>query len=132
MDELNDLAKKTFYLAFGVASHVAQEAEKNLNELGIQAQKVLNETEELIEDAIARGEAEVNGWNMSPKSQPSNNSEPSPPSPQLKRQLYRLIGGDMELADRLLTKVRQKHPNQSEDWYWEKVIYDLERDRQNY
>ena len=129
MDELNDLAKKTFYLAFGVASHVAQEAEKNLHELGSEAQKFLDETQEFIEDSIARGEAEVNGWNMSPKSQPSNSAEPSP---QLTRQLYNLICGDMELADRLLTKVRQKYPNQSEDWYWEKVIRDLERDRQNY
>ena len=129
MSQLNDLTKKAFYFACGMAYYVAEETEKNLNELGTQSQVFFDEAQEFIDDAIARGEAEVNGWNMPQNSSTSHQAEASP---ELKRQLFSLVGGNMELADRLLANVRQKYPNESENWYWEKVIYDLERDRQNY
>lgn len=122
MEELNDFAKRAFYLAVGAASQIAEEVEKNLNELGSQAQEFFQDPQGVAEDLIERGEAEVNGANI-----PRNGQ----PSARLKRQLYNLVLGDMELADRLLASAREKYPNQSEDWYWEKVIRDLERDRRN-
>ena len=52
------------------------------------------------------------------------------PAEKLQTQLFTLSQGDWQLAKRLLTQVKQNHPGFSQDWYWEKVIRDLERDRQ--
>ncbi len=40
-----------------------------------------------------------------------------------------LLHEDGDLAMRLLSQVNMKNPGKSIDWYVEKVIYDLERDR---
>jgi hypothetical protein len=45
------------------------------------------------------------------------------------RRLMLLLHDDRRAAERLLTQVRLKYPGKSETWYWEKVIFDLERDR---
>ncbi len=50
-------------------------------------------------------------------------------SPQVQGRLMRLVGHDREVVTRLVTQLKLKNPGQSEDWYWEKAIYDLERDR---
>ena len=42
--------------------------------------------------------------------------------------LVRAARGNRRLAKRLLDNARQRHPGKSEQWYVEKVIYDLERD----
>ena len=44
----------------------------------------------------------------------------------------RLLHDDRETANRLLSQAKLKHPNKSVDWYADKVIYDLERDRGSY
>lgn len=53
------------------------------------------------------------------------------PRPQrhLERKLFKLLGGNTNTANRLIQQSRLKHPDKSPDWHWEKVIYDLERDR---
>lgn len=53
------------------------------------------------------------------------------PSLQLERKLINLLNGNRSAAERLLEQTRYKHPGHSENWYWEKVIYDLERDRRH-
>lgn len=53
----------------------------------------------------------------------------SPSSQQLHSKLLRLLRGDRKAAHRLLEHVRHMHPGRSERWYYEKVIYDLQRDR---
>ena len=50
-------------------------------------------------------------------------------SRELQNQLLRSLHGDRELAIRLLSQVKTKNPGKPVDWYVEKVIYDLERDR---
>jgi hypothetical protein len=40
-----------------------------------------------------------------------------------------MVGGDQRTVERLLKNLRLKHPGESETWYWEKAIFDLERDR---
>ncbi|KAB8316441.1 hypothetical protein SD81_024895 [Tolypothrix campylonemoides VB511288] len=50
-------------------------------------------------------------------------------SPRLQQKLLRLLHNDWDAANRLLSKVKIKNPNRSVNWYVEKVIYDLERDR---
>ncbi|MEB3120685.1 MAG: hypothetical protein VKL41_05615 [Snowella sp.] len=46
-----------------------------------------------------------------------------------RKQLTAMVGGDQRTVERLLKNLRLKHPGESETWYWEKAIFDLERDR---
>ena len=46
-----------------------------------------------------------------------------------RQRLLRLTGGNRSVADRLVDRVRSQHPERSEQWWWEKAIYDIERDR---
>ncbi|MBD2256072.1 hypothetical protein [Pseudanabaena sp. FACHB-2040] len=48
-----------------------------------------------------------------------------------RRQLLRLVGGSGSTAERLLSQLRQRYPGESEQWYWEKAIYDIRRDRRS-
>ena len=50
-------------------------------------------------------------------------------NPKLQRKLLRRLHEDQRVADRLITQATFKYPGKSPDWYVEKVIYDLERDR---
>ncbi|MDM9381174.1 hypothetical protein QUB80_10710 [Chlorogloeopsis sp. ULAP01] len=52
-----------------------------------------------------------------------------PKNRQLQKQLLTLLRGDVSAAKRLLKHQRQLHPGKSDNWYLEKVIYDLQRDR---
>ncbi|MBE9174687.1 hypothetical protein IQ225_04050 [Synechocystis salina LEGE 06155] len=47
---------------------------------------------------------------------------------KLRRDLIR-IAGNAQVAERLVSNLRAKHPDRPESWYWEKAIFDLERDR---
>ncbi|MFP4219529.1 MAG: tetratricopeptide repeat protein [Phormidium sp.] len=44
-----------------------------------------------------------------------------------KERLRMLVGGHWEIAERLLEQARRYYPNQTEAWYIDKVIQDLER-----
>lgn len=50
-------------------------------------------------------------------------------NPKLQRKLLRLLHEDARVADRLITQASFRYPGKAPDWYVEKVIYDLERDR---
>lgn len=50
----------------------------------------------------------------------------------LQRKLLKVLHDDRGAADRLLIQAELKYPGKSPDWYVEKVIYDLERDRGRY
>ncbi|MBD2177038.1 tetratricopeptide repeat protein [Pseudanabaena sp. FACHB-1998] len=52
------------------------------------------------------------------------------PSLELQQRLLALVGGNMAIAQRLIDIAKQDHPNMPEVWYWQKVIFDLESDRQ--
>ncbi|WP_315789632.1 tetratricopeptide repeat protein [Fischerella sp. JS2] len=47
----------------------------------------------------------------------------------LQQRLLRLVGGYWEIAQRLIDQTKRYYPGMSEEWYMEKVIDDLERDR---
>jgi hypothetical protein len=53
-------------------------------------------------------------------------------SRRLQKKLLRLLHDDRDTANRLLSQAQRKNPNKSVDWYAEKAIYDLERDRGGY
>ncbi|WP_242051704.1 hypothetical protein [Nostoc sp. FACHB-280] len=52
-----------------------------------------------------------------------------PKNRELQHKLIQMLRGDTATAKRLLKRQRQLHQGQSDNWYLEKVIYDLERDR---
>lgn len=52
------------------------------------------------------------------------------PSLELQQRLLALVGGNMAIAQRLIDIAKQEHPNMPEVWYWQKVVFDLESDRQ--
>lgn len=56
---------------------------------------------------------------------PANN----PNTKQLQKELLTMLGGNTEVANRLVARQRQINPAQTEAWYLEKVISDLKRDR---
>jgi hypothetical protein len=47
----------------------------------------------------------------------------------LKTRLMAMVGGHHPTADRLLTQVVRDNPGRSLDWYYDRVIQDLIRDR---
>lgn len=47
----------------------------------------------------------------------------------LEARLLSLLQNDTQTAHRLVRHSRSKHPGRPENWYWEKAIADLERDR---
>ncbi|MEL7511483.1 MAG: hypothetical protein AAGM27_04930 [Cyanobacteria bacterium J06554_3] len=46
-----------------------------------------------------------------------------------RRQLLGLVGGNATVAQRLVDDVSKRNPGRTEQWCWEKAIYDIERDR---
>jgi branched-subunit amino acid permease len=48
---------------------------------------------------------------------------------ELESRLIRMLDGDRAAAERLVNEVKQNFPWMPENWYWEKAIEDLERDR---
>lgn len=49
-------------------------------------------------------------------------------SPQ-QAKLLNMLAGDRAAAQRLVSAARTRYPGHRERWYWEKALYDLERDR---
>ncbi len=49
--------------------------------------------------------------------------------PETRKRAIALAGYDKQRIERLLNGVRLKNPDRSEQWYWEKILYDMERDR---
>ncbi|MBW4475122.1 MAG: hypothetical protein KME45_32795 [Stenomitos rutilans HA7619-LM2] len=53
----------------------------------------------------------------------------SPVSREVQNKLFAMVNGDNSMANRLLDHTRKLNSHRTEQWVWEKVIYDLERDR---
>lgn len=50
------------------------------------------------------------------------------PNSKVRNRLLGLLKNDHTAVDRQLEQVRLDHPGQTDKWYWEKVLWDLERD----
>jgi hypothetical protein len=55
--------------------------------------------------------------------------EKSKVDPEIRRRTIVIAGHDMDRIERLLDNARRNYPDRSEQWYWEKILHDLERDR---
>ncbi|WP_223269810.1 hypothetical protein [Nostoc sp. 'Peltigera membranacea cyanobiont' 213] len=64
-----------------------------------------------------------------PRGNKSHSYRNDPKNRYLQSDLLTLLKGDVATAKRLLAQQRRKSPGQSDNWYLEKVIHDLERDR---
>lgn len=115
MNDLENLTKQAFNFFVEEVNQAFEETQKVLQEVG-------NQVQTLADEMIQKGERQCNEW----FNESQNYS--SQPREELRRKLYPLVHGDLNLAERLLDAVRKSNPGHSEDWYWEKVIYDLERD----
>ncbi|WZI67019.1 MAG: hypothetical protein ACSI46_14970 [Gloeotrichia echinulata DVL01] len=71
----------------------------------------------------------VSKFTSRPRGKVSRSYRTDPKNRYLQSDLLILVKGDVALAKRLLAHQRRKQPGQSDNWYLEKVIYDLERDR---
>ena len=47
---------------------------------------------------------------------------------RLRHELLRLLHGQQDIADRLVTTQKRLNPGHSESWYLDKVLYGLEQD----
>ncbi|MCC5636822.1 hypothetical protein LC593_13305 [Nostoc sp. CHAB 5844] len=63
------------------------------------------------------------------QSEPRLYTVSSVPSKKLHTELLTLLQGNAAVANRLLKQQQLLNPGQTIDWYLEKVIYDLKRDR---
>ena len=74
-------------------------------------------------------------WEFKKRQSGSFSPQPSYPAPEptadthLQNQLFALVGGDRGTANRLVEQLKRNHPDMSENWYWQRAIADLERDR---
>jgi hypothetical protein len=59
----------------------------------------------------------------------SHSYRSDPRNRALQSDLLILLKGDVATAKRLLLQQRRRNPGKPDNWYLEKVIYDLERDR---
>jgi hypothetical protein len=74
--------------------------------------------------------AKVNSYSYrKPRGKVSHSCRTDPKNRRLQAQLLDLLRGDVVTARGLLSQQRRKHPGKSDNWYLEKVIWDLERDR---
>ena len=64
-----------------------------------------------------------------PSGKVSHSYRTDPKNRALQADLLILLKGDVPAAKRLLGQQRRNNPGKSDNWYLEKVIYDLERDR---
>ncbi|HEY9817716.1 MAG TPA: hypothetical protein V6D20_18210 [Candidatus Obscuribacterales bacterium] len=75
---------------------------------------------------MSRSQRRRRGLWRSPRASSTSQSKSLP---QTKKQLIRLNGGNRDVALRLVEQLRLRYPDRSEQWYWEKAIFDIERDR---
>ncbi|MBW4658622.1 MAG: hypothetical protein KME15_08105 [Drouetiella hepatica Uher 2000/2452] len=78
---------------------------------------------------IGRRSRSPRGTSRSVRSRQPRSPRLGSASPASRRRLLRLVNGNEKTAIRLVSNLKETHPERSEQWCWEKAIYDLERDR---
>ncbi|MBE9116618.1 hypothetical protein IQ249_11975 [Lusitaniella coriacea LEGE 07157] len=123
-NDWDELTRKTFNFFVGSTHLVVEEMDKVLHDIS-------DRTQSFVDDAIARGEAQSEQWveEGDKESKGWRFERDRTPPLGLYGKLLQSVNHDRALADRLLESTQRKHPGASFDWCCEKVIYDLERDR---
>ncbi|BAY94784.1 hypothetical protein [Tolypothrix sp. PCC 7601] len=84
---------------------------------------------ELTKYVYCEWQAFISKFAKQPQGRMSHSYRTDPRNRYLQGDLLILVKGDVATAKRLLAQQRRKNPGKSDNWYLEKVIYDLERDR---
>ncbi len=122
-----DDQKPKFYLARAQAYARIEELKRALEDYQ-KAATYYSETEQWDDyrktlDAMKKLQSSV------PTGAQTATDESTPAENPLKQRLRYLVGGQWALAERLIDQAKAQWPGMPEDWYIEKVLYDLERDR---
>ncbi|AKG21948.1 hypothetical protein [Calothrix sp. 336/3] len=64
-----------------------------------------------------------------PAAAPKPQSNPKAPDAYLKNRLIALLAGDENAAQDIVEQGKQQNPGMPENWYWERAIADIERDK---
>ena len=129
---LENLTEKTFYFCLGATSSIIENTQENLQKLSENAQKTVEELIKIGEDTCDNSpEISFPKVHFPEVDFPEINfpefKTQDYVSQSLKSRLFVLVKGDKNLAQRLITLQKQKNPDHPEKWYWEKVIYELQR-----
>ncbi|MDM9380745.1 hypothetical protein QUB80_08500 [Chlorogloeopsis sp. ULAP01] len=134
-------------LAAGVATDIAPQIQQPISQLAVASSvnNQINEPERrgsnstlMLVTVVATGVAtgivlskkgNRRQQNFSLAEQQTSTIRLEQASRKLQKKLINLLHDDRDAATRLLTQAKQKYPGKSIDWYAEKVIYDLQRDR---
>ena len=81
----------------------------------------------IIAGSIALWYYLIGGFSQGSRSSPFKNIKQDLRVPPLRREILKRISP--ETAERLIASERMKNPGKSEQWYLEKVLYDLKRGR---
>jgi len=123
-----------------VSSLPGSASSTKLQQLGSSSAETPAEVNRVAVLAIALGGSAAIGLGLSAVVDRQRRSQPSRParsndvsldrvSRPLRQKLVRSLHDDQATATRLFTQAQFKYPGKTPDWYAEKVIYDLERDR---
>ena len=78
--------------------------------------------------AVVIGVEVLRRWRRQRRRLP-NLSQTKLPGSRAQKQLIKYLNGDRQAALRLVSYLKKSNPGEPEEWYWEKALYDLERDR---
>jgi hypothetical protein len=98
----------------------------------VEQQKRTNQSRSGTSDVTPKREYQSKATVTSPEPAAKVNEKASSPdlvNPETRNRAIAFAGYDKSRIERLLASVRSHHPNKSEQWYWEKILYDMERDR---
>jgi hypothetical protein len=68
-------------------------------------------------------------WISQPSNRSRRSSSPRRSGKRPPKRIMTLLNGDAATAQRLFETARLRNPGESDQWCWEKVLWDLERDR---
>jgi tetratricopeptide (TPR) repeat protein len=60
------------------------------------------------------------------QTEPPPQPVPAGVSPEIHQKLLQKVGGNLLIAERLIDLAKQEYPDMPVDWYWRKVLFDLE------
>lgn len=115
MSDFETFSKKTFYFAIGAVNFAVEKTEQAVRDITEQTQNFIEEMSERGQE-VAEPKVQYRQWNTTAQK-------------QLWEQLMVLVARDEDLANRLISSAKTSYPGHSEGWYLDKVIHDLERDR---
>ena len=114
----------------GAIEDAQQAAVLFANQANQEMVEQMRQAVQALQTSLHQAAKRVSAYQFAPSTRVTRQDiEVGKPSPQVQRKLLRLVGDDRKIAVGLVKRLKLKNPGMPEDWYWEKAIYDLDRDR---